>query len=91
MLESSLCKTQGYVLTAVTQGRDDMPLNLVIEGWREGIETKYKGGTSLVVQWLDFSFQCRAASSIPGWELGPTCLIAKIPRQKTEAVLWQLQ
>ena len=29
MLESSLCKTRGYVLTAVTQGRDDMPLNLV--------------------------------------------------------------
>lgn len=36
-----------------------------------------------MIQWLDFSFQCQAVSSIPGWELGPTCLVAKIPRHRT--------
>ena len=36
-----------------------------------------------MVQWLDFSFHCRAVSSIPGWELGPTRLVAKIPRHRT--------
>lgn len=36
-----------------------------------------------MVQWLDFFFRCWAVSSIPGWELGPTWLVAKIPRHRT--------